>query len=725
MTVSHLCGTPQLLAAAISVVVVSVAVRERADRILAAGLFTAGFALEMLRISSVPAVSTYTNHVVAVTGVVTQPVRHTSPYWSSDLPLTAEESGSSQLRIRLVVPDSLGGLEEGCGIGARGRFAGLTQPRNPGQTDWDSSFRRRGGIGTVWADSIWPIDDLNDESWRPRARIRFAIESMVDRVIGTQEGALALAVLVGVRDGIDRETFDNFREAGIIHILAISGLHVLVVVGLLFKLGQLLLPGYRLPALFTLCGLGAYVYLVGPQASVVRAGIMGAAVLLGLVLNRRSDPTNSIGLAGVVLLVFNPRLLWEPGFQLSFSATLGILLITPTVVGLLGKVPRFLKWLMSAMAASLGAQLAVFPFVLYHFHQWPSYGLLTNIPAVLLLTVLLWTALAALLVGVVWPSAALFLGYGTQWSAQALKALARITASVPGATNTWGAAVTWILVVVWCSVMGALLGRKNGRHGVGMLVGILLGINGWLLWSVLSPWETSVERVLLLHVRGGNCIVLEQPGSQFSVIDPGAPGRSRAAYHVADAYMRFRRGHVFHSLLATSTSKYRMGAAGLLTDEDLVTETIAPSSAGRMLEKESSSFAPWREGGVAALGSRFRAVPLGVNPSELDGLLIESRGGIRVLVSGEGDWKADARLSSRSDMGTVDVLYVGPSRTTGPSHLLLRRTRPNLIVLGDSRKMESGLVERLLSSGYKVACTERGAAIIECRGRTIIWWQWQ
>jgi ComEC/Rec2-related protein len=725
MTAAHLQGLPQLLAVAIVIMVVHTVAPKRMDKILAGALCATGFVVELLRILSTPSTPPAMNHVVTTTGSVSGPVRHNGPYWSSDLTLITQGRVRGGLRSRLLLPDSLGTVEEGQIVKVRGRFTSLSRSRNPGEPDWDNALRERGGIGTIWADSMWSLEPATNASHRARVRIRAIIESMISKVIGGKEGALALAVLIGSRDHVDQDTFDNFREAGIIHILAISGLHVLVVVGLLFKLGQLIFPGYRIPALFTVGGLGAYVYLVGPQASVVRAGIMGGTVLLGLVVNRRSDPANSIGLAGLLLLILNPRYLWEPGFQLSFSATLGILLFTPAMLSTLDRVPRPLKWLASAVGASLGAQLGVFPLVVYHFRQWPTYGLITNIPAVLLLTVILWTALVALLIATICPPIAMVLSYGTQVSARALESLAQLTAGMPGALNQWGDIVTWLLAITWCGVMGGSLWQQGRRRAAGAAVGILLGLNGWFLWTVLSPWEIPCERVLVLHVRGGNCLVLEPPGKRLSVIDLGAPGRSRSAFRAAASYLRFRRFHKYHHLLATSTSKYRSGALDLMADEDLVISVTVPQMGAHTNGQRGSPPTIWQEGVGVELGERFRAIPLGAGPNELDGLLIESEGGIRMLVSGENGWKADTRLATRSDVSPVDVLYVGPSRTTGPSHLLLRRVRPGLIVLGDSRRLESGLVDRLLASGYRVACTELGAVIVECRGRTVTWRQWQ
>jgi len=695
------------------------------DKWLIIGLVLTGAVIESLRLLSLPPAALPNSDEITATGIVLQPVRHSGKFWSADLEMTSEDNVRTGLRLRVLIPDSLGSLSEGRQISLRGRLRGLRSPRNPGQKDWDAALRRRGGTATLWATGISEASTSMDRKPSLRVRVGTAVETTLSTLVGGKEGRLALAVLLGARESMERETIDDFREAGIVHVLAISGLHVLVVVGMLFQLGKLLLPGHRLPAFFTLIGLGLYVYIVGPQASVVRAGIMGAAILIGLILNRRSDPANSVGLAGLLLLLTEPRWLWEPGFQLSFGATLGILLFTPRILSGIGSLPRLLKWTVGMVAASLGAQLGILPIALYHFRQWPTYGLAANIPAILCLTVLLWASVATVLAAPIMMPLALIAAHAVRLTALTLFLLAGYISSLPESLNLWGESKTWLLVMLWAGGMGVLLGKQRKHSFLLGLGGTLVALNVWMAWGAFDSWEGNGTRIVFLHIDRGNTVALEQSGDEPVLIDPGSPGLSSSASRAASDYLYFRRREKFSYCCATGVSKERLGALKTLFHSGLIGKLLAPEYATFEADSIGIEPLPWPKCPSDTTIGGFRLTPLGISSDALDGLLVSSPSGLEVLISGEDGWKADARLASMEEVEDVDVLYIGPTRGVGPSHLLLRRSRPKLIVFGGGTEMEAGLTERLISTGYPFVHTRYGAVIVEQEGNAITWRQWK
>jgi len=219
--------------------------------------------------------------------------------------------------------------------------------------------------------------------------------------------------------------------------------------------------------------------------------------------------------------------------------------------------------------------------------------------------------------------------------------------------------------------------------------------------------------------------VLRQNGEEFLLIDPGSPGRSASAARAASDYLHYRRGGKFSYCCATGTGRERLGALRTLFDNGLVGTLVAPEYATLEADSIGIEPMPWSESPNASTIGGFRLTPLGMGFDALDGLLVSSHSGLRVLISGENGWKADARLAAMEEVEDVDVLYVGPTRAVGPSHLLLRRARPKLIVLGGGTEMEAGLTERLLSSGYPFVFTKYGAVIVELEGNAITWRQWK
>ena len=247
--------------------------------------------------------------------------------------------------------------------------------------------------------------------------------------------ALLPGIVWGDTTGLDDETTARLRTAGLTHLTAVSGAHFAIVVTTVLALGAALRLGRTVRVAGAVAAGAGLVVLVGPQASVLRAAVMGAVGVLGLVAGRRSAAPAALATTVVALLLFDPWLATELGFQLSVAATAGI-------VGLGGGwVRRWSVWvprpLAVAVAVPLSAQLAVTPVLLTVTPQVSTYAVLANLavaPVVAPVTVLGllglglslgWSAGAQVLV---WLAAA-----GCAWIVQ----VARAAAAAPGATVAW------------------------------------------------------------------------------------------------------------------------------------------------------------------------------------------------------------------------------------------------------------------------------------------------
>ena len=226
----------------------------------------------------------------------------------------------------------------------------------------------------------------------------------------TREYALGTALVLGFRDDIDQETKQAYVNTGTTHIMAVSGLQVgLLFAALQWLLGRLPLGGavWRRRLLTAGLGLGlvwSYAFLTGLSASVLRATVMVTLVIIGQAWQRQSSIFNSLSAAAFLLLLWNPYLLCDVGFQLSFLAVLSIVYLHPRIVRWLDvrnrvldhrrswhspavqRGWRALAWLADAAwqltALSIAAQIATFPLGLYYFHQFPFNFLLSNLIAV-------------------------------------------------------------------------------------------------------------------------------------------------------------------------------------------------------------------------------------------------------------------------------------------------------------------------------------------------------
>jgi competence protein ComEC len=206
-----------------------------------------------------------------------------------------------------------------------------------------------------------------------------------ERITDLRVQALMIAFTTGIRDYFDQETYDQFLGAGIVHILAVSGLHVGI---LYFLLVQLTRPlsfsraGRWIRLVFILPFFLFFAFLTGLSPSVLRSVIMFSIMLLGKTFDRKSPVMNSVFLSAFLLLCFDPATLWRAGFQLSYSAVLGIILFHPLLQSLWHPGFRLLQWFRDLVAVSLSAQLATLPLTLLYFKQFPTYFMISNLFAI-------------------------------------------------------------------------------------------------------------------------------------------------------------------------------------------------------------------------------------------------------------------------------------------------------------------------------------------------------
>ena len=233
-----------------------------------------------------------------------------------------------------------------------------------------------------------------------RAEGRGWLHRAVSRA-GYPASALMEALLIGSREDVPADLYENFRKTGSLHILALSGLHVSVLYGFLIAvLGFLRSRGMKL--MIATLALLFYQFLAGFMPSLLRATVMICLAGACLLLDRDHEPLNLLALSGAAILIADPFQASSLSFQLSYLALAGILALGPPVQRALeGRLP---KVVLTPLAMSLGAQIATFPIVIARFGTWYPSGLLASLILVPLTTALLWAGLGWLVLFLVpWP----------------------------------------------------------------------------------------------------------------------------------------------------------------------------------------------------------------------------------------------------------------------------------------------------------------------------------
>ena len=211
-------------------------------------------------------------------------------------------------------------------------------------------------------------------------------------ISGEKEQGLAEALLIGYKDDLDKNLVQAYSNTGVVHIIAISGLHLGLIYWLLLGLTKPLKRHKNLVWLRLVLIIGSlwlFSILAGAQPSVLRSALMFSIIALGEVMLRRSNIFNTLAFSALILLCINPFWLWDVGFQLSYSAVLSIVLFFQPVYNWYRPQNKALDFLWKMTAVTIAAQIFTLPISIYHFHQMPLLFLFTNFIAVPLSSVIL------------------------------------------------------------------------------------------------------------------------------------------------------------------------------------------------------------------------------------------------------------------------------------------------------------------------------------------------
>jgi competence protein ComEC len=222
----------------------------------------------------------------------------------------------------------------------------------------------------------------------------YVISKLKESPIAERELAIIQALILGDKRDVDKELYAQYAAAGAVHILAVSGLHV----GVIFLILQtLLLPlkrfknGTLIRSILIVFLLWEYAFFTGLSPSVSRAVTMFSFLALAGIFHRKTSTINTLALSFLVLLIYNPLLLFHVGFQLSYAAVLSILLIQPKLSAYYQPRNYFKRLFWGIITVTSAAQLGIIPLSLYYFHQFPGLFFITNIVILPFLALLLST----------------------------------------------------------------------------------------------------------------------------------------------------------------------------------------------------------------------------------------------------------------------------------------------------------------------------------------------
>jgi competence protein ComEC len=288
------------------------------------------------------------------------------------------------------------------------RFQEVTDNGNPNSFNYAKYLKNRGIFYTAWVEeNSWK--QLQVKTTHPLRKFAFRLRDRIldllrENQVGGDEFSVAAALLLGYGDELDSDLRNSYAATGVTHILSVSGMHV----GIIFLFLEFMLGfmnknrlGKVMKLVIMTASIWFYAFLTGLSPAVLRAATMLSFILAGRSLKRSPEILNILAASLFFLLAYNPVLLRDIGFQLSYLAVLGIVLLYRPINNLV----FFRNWIArkgwSLLSVTLAAQLTTAPLSLFYFHQFPNYFFITNLIVVPFSSLIIYSGIAAVAIGTV------------------------------------------------------------------------------------------------------------------------------------------------------------------------------------------------------------------------------------------------------------------------------------------------------------------------------------
>ena len=411
--------------------------------------------------------------------------------------------------------DSAPELSPGQVIILSGELTELSGARNPGALDEWQYYRARGISYKLFAKN-YILTDKHDSSAAFLPSVRQRLAASFDKSLPGELSGTMKALIIGDITGLDPETAELFRGAGIYHILSISGQHITITFLLISWLcGKLFKKQAAL--IISLVLLSSYCIITGASVSTVRAGLMSAAIIFGRLGSRQVDSASSTAAAGIIILLFQPLFLFDPGFLYSFLAVFGMIFGIPAFehAARRFKLAQKSKLLSDGLAATVCAFAATTPVTLFFYGALYPYSILTNLIILPLVPPLLILGFLICLLGLIAASPILSaFAAATALILDLIELASRAVTALPFSTIYPGSPHIAIILLMYAAMCLFAASGISERPKLKLALYCILAVFPLL---TLIPQPLKVD---MLDIGQGDCTVIRR-GEDCIVIDGG------------------------------------------------------------------------------------------------------------------------------------------------------------------------------------------------------------
>lgn len=659
-------------------------------------------------------------------------------------------------------------------ISVSGSFNEPEQSTNPGQFNTALYYRCRGTDLTSYQPEVTlvlPLSERQDIGYlqeiicKVKQRLyefRWKLAAVYDNLLDAENAGILKGMVLGDRSGLSKEIQTLYQKNNISHLLAISGLHIGLVSGLLYGLLRLAFGSYLLSGIVGIIITFAYGYMTGASDSSMRAAVMLSISMVGAMLGRTCDLLTAMAISALIIITVNPLKLYDAGFLFSYGAIIGIGIVYPCMEKGLGLKKKISKML----AVSLSIQLVTLPVSLYFYGAVAVYSILLNLIVIPLATPILIFGFAGgilgllggltffrLLAGWLLFAACILIALITQ--------LCRFVIRLPLASVILGAMqerqiyIYYAGLILLCGCLYyrsvSVSGKENAKPGDKELVRRCLSnmiLCSWrhaaacsmlmLLMLVQLIFRRPVNQLTMLDVGQGDSILLQSKSGLHILVDGGSTSQSDVGQYVLQPALHFYGIRRLDYIIVTHADADHINGILYLLEQSDQLETVVDTLLIPLLCKDIEEYQELLQT-AGAHGVRVSYLVPGMclqdeeismtclHPSpernypdinDMSTVLEVSYGDTSILFTGDISTEVEDELLAYQELlASTDILKVahhGSRYSTSESFLNLVSPKLSLISCGENNRYghpHTELIFRLEASGSKILLTPEYGAI--------------